>query len=117
MLNAVFVKSDLSIDEIAASLREILNISPVNRSPGVVKQNRYGLNYGGHYYHFDILGLTLELIQNKGEVQIDERSDWDYYVLISGEEVMLDEKESNVLTNHITRICAKAGLLTEAGEC
>ena len=109
MINAVYIKSVSSLDEIANSLRDILNIPSTNRSAGVIEQSREGLNYGGLYYHFEVFGLTLELIRNQGEVQVDEWADWNYYVFVSSQDMMTDERIAEI-TSHIAHTCSHAGL-------
>lgn len=80
----LFIKSDLALDDFALRLREILNLPESNRTSYHVHQRRYGVNRGGEYYLFDVLGLELLLIRNQGEVEIPERAEYPYYLIVQG---------------------------------
>lgn len=77
----IFFKTNLNLDELAVTFREILNIPPTNRSQ--IVQARDGLNIGGGlYYYFEIFGLKLYLIRNSGEVAYPEKGEFQFYIYL-----------------------------------
>ena len=106
----VYIKTESSLDELALRLKEVLNLPKENQSNFSKDQRRSSTNKGGAYYLFEVLGFTLELIRNKGEVEIPERAEWNYYLLIYSDEVVSDETAVATLADHICAIIKKSGI-------
>ena len=70
---------------------------------------------GGEYYLFEIFGLSLTLLNNKGEVQIPERSDWPYYGFLRVEGAM-DHQIINAIAQYLAQIARHAGLEAEVAQ-
>lgn len=99
----VYVKSPLSLDELAFEIRSALNVNSINKTPSQVDQKRFGLNMGGDYYLFEFIGLNIHLVANRGEVIESDFSDYGYYLIIySDNNVKLEVIEYlSVLINKI----------------
>lgn len=109
---AVFLSSELDLDEIASALRRLLGLSTKNPTEYQRDQLRYSLNMGGTYYLFEVLGFELLLLVNRGEVLIEERSAFDYYLGISGVTAPVGEE----LAVRIARQLSECGIVAEPAE-
>ncbi|MER7250322.1 hypothetical protein [Kribbella sp. NPDC000426] len=78
----VYFKTGMGLEQFAAWFRELMNLRDVNRSPFQLEQQRYGVNYGGDYFLFEVLGVELRLLRNQGEVEIPEHGDYYLYVMV-----------------------------------
>lgn len=82
----IYIKSENSLDELAQQLRNVLNLSNENQTSYQKEQKRHGLNMGGDYYLFENADGILKLVANAGEMLVEERRDWNYYVLVESNE-------------------------------
>lgn len=82
----VYIKSKNSLDELAQQLRNVLKLSNENQTSYQREQKRHGLNMGGDYYLFERSDGTLKLVENSGEMLVEERKDWNYYILVESDE-------------------------------
>ena len=105
----IFVKTSLSFDALAQKLREILNIPAINQSPWQIDQERESINHGGKYYLLETFGLELELLQNAGEVEIQEHADAPFYMLLNSH-YQIDLASIERLTEHLYQVLKQAGL-------
>lgn len=87
----VYIKSKISLDEVAQQLRSVLKLPNENQTSYQRDQKRNGLNMGGDYYLFENSDGVLRLVKNSGEMLVEERKDWNYYVLVESDDK--DEKE------------------------
>ncbi len=72
----------MSLEDLAEKIRTILNASTTNRlTKG--PQRRYGENLGGEYFLIECFGLEIHLISNKGGVEIEGYSEYEYYLMVS----------------------------------
>jgi hypothetical protein len=112
----IFFKTNLNLDELAASFREILNIPPTNRSQ--IIQARDGLNIGsGLYYYFEVFGLKLYLIQNSGEVAYPEKAEFQFYTYLENHEGL--DENLDAITNYVAQVFNEEGFeiqIAEVGE-
>ena len=88
----IYIINQLELDELADLLRRILNCNTKNQTTGQVDQKRYGANFGGHYYLFEIMGLELRLLKNEGEVFESHFAEYDYYINC----IELEEVDANL---------------------
>ncbi len=102
----IYIKTDLTLDGLAKRLREILNIPKRNRSPIPIEQERYSLNFGGHYCLFAVLGLDLIRVRNASEVEVPERAEWPYYVMLRIPDLQL----ADCMIRHLCGVLREAGL-------
>jgi len=79
----LYFKTDMTLDELSQNICAILNVGDCEK--------REGANRGGEYYDMMISGFNLEVLSNKGEVEISERSDWQYYMLVYSDGPSLSE--------------------------
>jgi len=103
----VYIKSKDSLDELAQQLRNILELSNENQTSNQREQKRYGLNMGGDYYLFERSNGTLKLVENSGEMLVEERKDWDYYILVESDEED-EEQIAELLQQNLTASSMKA---------
>ena len=108
----VYFRGETSLDALAQRLRELLNIPLQNKSPYQREQKRIGANMGGDYFLFEIFGLTLTLLNNSGEVEILERRDWPYYLLVSGHDGV-DSQLIDAIAEYLAQIAPRVGLEAE----
>lgn len=106
----VYLRGESTLDAMAQRLRDLLNIPPRNKI--VRDQKRESLNLGGVYYRFEVFGLTLELVGNAGEAQMDERADWPYYLLLAGEDGV-DPKLVDSIAEYLAQLARTVGLEAE----
>ena len=106
----VYLRGESSLDAMAQRLRDLLNIPPQNKI--VRDQKRESLNMGGDYYRFEVFGLTLELLSNSGEVQIPERADWPFYLLLRGEDGV-DPPLIDSIAEYLAQLARTVGLEAE----
>lgn len=106
----IFIRSTGSLDVIARKLRDILNIPDRNRTSYRLDQRREGINHGGVYYHFETLGLDIELLANMGEVEISNQAQYPFYLLVYCDHGTLEDDGLRLIAAHIAEICSKAGL-------
>ena len=111
----VYFKGESSLDSLSERLRELLNIPSQNKESYHRGQKRYGVNMGGEYYLFEIFGLTLRVLANKGEVEIPERADWPYYAFISVD-CDTDRQIIKTMTEHLAQVARRAGLQAEVDQ-
>ncbi len=106
------IKSDSGFNSFAQHLKELLNVAGQNRSAWQKEQERYGLNIGGgEYYLFELLGLEIYLIKNKGEVQYFD-AEWPYYLSIKFEQEIKPDI-FNGLLDYINTWLKSEGYITE----
>jgi len=92
-----YIRSQEGIEKLAERLEKILGLGKV--------EARYGLNVGGgHYYRFRCLGFMMLLISNRGEVEIEERKDYDYYLLLAPDDDSINPNTSH-LHPELYRLC------------
>lgn len=82
----VYIKSKNSLDELAQQLRNVLKLPKENQTSYQKEQKRHGLNMGGDYYLFESSDGILKLVENVGEMSVEERKDWNYYILVESDE-------------------------------
>jgi len=105
----IYIKTDLTLDALAETLRETLNLPEKNRAAHAEDQKRYGVNYGGEYYSFEALGIWLNLLKNVGEVEIPERRAFPYYLLAeAGAEA--DWETTDCLTRQVYAVMRRTGM-------
>ena len=105
----IYIKTELSLDTLAETIRETLNLPERNRARHAEEQRRYGVNYGGEYYSFEALGIWLNLLKNAGEVEIPERTAFPYYLLAeAGAEA--DWEAVDCLTRQVYAVLRRTGL-------
>ena len=105
----IYIKTELTLDTLADTIRETLNLPDRNRALHAENQKRYGINYGGEYYTFEALGIWLNLLRNTGEVNIPERADFPYYLLAeAGAES--DWETVDCLTRQVYAVLRRTGL-------
>lgn len=105
----VYIQTDLSLDALATELREVLNLPAKNRSEHQRHQARHGVNLGGSYYLFEVLGCTFTLVANHGEVEIPEMTNFQYYLVV---ESGSDEGMDRAVAAQISATLANAGLVS-----
>ena len=109
----VYLRGESSLEALAQRLRELLNIPLENKTSYQREQKRTGVNMGGEYFLFEIFGLTLTLLTNSGEVQIPERPDWPYYLLVTGK-YGIDPHLIDATAEYLAQLARTAGLEAEA---
>lgn len=62
MTTIMFIKTEMSLDALAAKVREMLNIANINQNWHVAQQKRDSVNHGGAYYYLKVMGFIIELI-------------------------------------------------------
>ena len=77
-------------------------------------EQREGANRGGVYFQLNVFGLTLDLLHNVGEVEIPERADWQYYMVIYPEIAELDSEKLRMFAEYVAALLRKDGLEAEA---
>jgi hypothetical protein len=105
----IFVRTELDLDELAQKFREILSIPNRNQTPHRIDQDRESTNWGGLYYLFEVFGLELTLVRNRGEVEIPEWSDYPYYIAM-GSDVECDTDTLTCITTYVCAVLKNAGL-------
>lgn len=113
-MSYIFIKSDKTLDDEAIVLRDLLNIPEHNVTEGIKDQDRDSINHGGAYYLFEIMGLELNLLENKGEVGIPQKSDYKFYIYIRPKTLMLETIQP--LVKHITAFLISKGIEAIEGE-
>ena len=109
----LFFKTSLSLDELAAEIRKILNIPTTNRSR--ITQARDGLNIGdGPYYRFEIFGLNLFLIRNAGDVLISEMENYNFHIYAENPKNL--HQDLNVFMIHLVLVFKDEGFEVELEE-
>lgn len=68
---------------------------------------------GGIYYQFEVFGLTLELLRNAGDVQIPERRDWPFYLLLYCNRVSLNEDVLKRFAEYAVALLMEHGIEAE----
>jgi len=112
----VFLRGIGDLDAAAERLRAILNIPKTNRRPMPRDQRRYSRNRGGGWYYlFGALGLYLSLVSNSGEVEIEERADWPFYVIVEGPHGA-DREAIGAIARYLSFALNRAGLETIAED-
>lgn len=101
----VYIKSKNSLDELAQQLRSILKLSNENQTSYQKEQKRHGSNMGGDYYLFESSDGVLKLVENAGEMSVEERKDWNYYVLVES-----DEKNEEQIAESIQQKLTASGM-------
>jgi hypothetical protein len=108
----ILIKSERSYTELAYHVKSLLNVANQNRNEYARDQERDGLNRGGgEYYCFELLGLYIYLIRNKGEVQYFDE-EWPFYLTIEFEEEIESEIFSGIV-NYINFWLTKEGFATK----
>lgn len=111
----IFIQTKKSYEELASQIRDILNVKNTNVSPEIHIQERYGLNIGGgEYFVFEGLGLQVYLIQNQGEVLIEEREEWPFYLYVEEEDAA--DEFLNTMTSHLSKLLSTAGIQNELDD-
>lgn len=111
-MKEVYLRGESNLDALAQRLRELLNIPAQNRSPHQREQKRIGANMGGDYFLFEIFGLTLTLLKNSGEIEIPERKDWPYYLLVTGDDGV-DSQLIDAIAEYLAQTARRVGLEAE----
>jgi len=93
----IYIKSKLDIDQMAHAIKLILNCNDFNQTKSQTDQKRFGLNNGGIYYLFEILGLEIALIENYGEVLVDRFLDYKFYLVCNELETVNEELFGSVI--------------------
>jgi hypothetical protein len=101
----LYFRTKLSLDELAGRIRTALSVG--------VSEKRDGANRGGLYYEMKVFGLTVELLVNRGEVEIPERQDWQYYMLVYSDEVAITDDDLHRFCAHAATLINKQGVETE----
>jgi hypothetical protein len=78
-----YIKTAKDLNEVARVLARAVNVAGKNPSSYQREQSRQSANFGGEYYLFEVFGVTLTLVRNRGEVEVPERKDWSYYVIVA----------------------------------
>ncbi|MEN6308386.1 MAG: hypothetical protein ABFD91_11580 [Anaerohalosphaeraceae bacterium] len=104
MITIMLIKTELSLDAFAAKVREMLNIANINQNWHVAQQKRDSVNHDGVYYYLKVMGFIIELLENQGEVLIDDFEEWPFFVFIKGCQKVLDDNEIDFIVNHIAEL-------------
>lgn len=107
----IYIKYEGSFDDLAEIIRCQLNIASQNVSEYIHEQKRESMNYGGVYYIFEAIGCTFTLLNNSGEVEIPERSDFMYYLIVRCEVMPKHDKGIFFICECIEALLAKKGLV------
>ncbi len=111
----IYFKTDISLDALAKTLRETLNLPDHNRLPYARDQKRHGRNRGGDYYLFEAFGLELNLLRNAGEAAVPEHADCSYYLFAeTGPEA--DLEMTDCITRQIHTVMRRKGLEVESAS-
>jgi len=78
----LYIKSEFTLHHIAVMIRNVLNVNNTNTTNYQREQKRFGENYGGEYYLFEVIGLELFLLSNKGEALEEDFNDYEYYLMV-----------------------------------
>jgi len=104
----ILIKTSLNLDQLAKQLKNLFNVADFNRTEFQKEQKRFGLNIGdGEYYLFEVLGLEIYLVNNKGSVSIGDE-EYSFYLTITHK----DEIQLNVYKPIVVYI---ANLLQKEG--
>ncbi len=98
------------LDELAAFLVNLLNLPTTNTTPGYMPQRRNGVNYGGDYHVFEVLGLVLHLVNNAGETEIPEKNGHRFYLMLAG----ASPATLRSIAEHIAELAVRNGVPAEA---
>lgn len=101
----LYFRTKLSLDELAQTICKSLCVGRC--------EQREGVNRGGMYFEMQVFGLTLELLSNQGEVEIPERAEWQYYMLVHSDEMQLDEEDLRGLCLRAASLIKREGVETE----
>lgn len=108
----VFIKDELSLEDLAKRLRDAMNIPEMNKKPYHVEQKRDGINMGGEYYLLETFGLNLTLLRNAGEAELPEWQEWAHYIFVEMEPYT-DLSIVRCMTEHVCNVAKRAGLQAE----
>ncbi len=79
----ILIKTSMNLDQLAKQLKNLFNVADSNQTEFQKEQKRFGLNIGdGEYYLFEVLGLEIYLVNNKGSVSIGEE-EYSFYLTIT----------------------------------
>ena len=108
LIMEIYFNTDMTMDALADTLRETLNIPGQNRTVYQREQRRVGANRGGDYHLFEAFGLALYLLHNSGEVAIPERAECAFY-LYAEAQAETDRDTADCLTRQIFAVMRRAG--------
>lgn len=112
-MNVLLIKSDLVLDDLAAKLRKIANITDVNQCWHITGQKRESVNLGGVYYYFKVMGFIIHLLENQGEVQLDEVKDWPYFIFVERCSRPVDDTENDFIFQHLSGVLNEENINTQ----
>jgi len=105
----VYFETTMGLETFANWLRDLLNLPTSNKSSYQREQQREGVNLGGTYYLFEVLGMELLLLRNMGETEIPERPTFPLYLVIRSGSAVLDQ----VIAEWIRELSCRGGIRAE----
>lgn len=104
MTDCILLKSNLEMEHFAKRLAFELDL-PYEESPRL-SELRYGVNCGGHYHVFRMIGVELVLMRNAGESRIHNDTNWTYYLSLREKTYPLfdDPDYAGRLLTHIVKL-------------
>ncbi len=98
----IYFKTQLTLDCLAERISNVLDVGR--------KEMRDGINRGGIYYQFHVFGLCMELLRNAGEVEVEDRADYAYYMISYSDNIPLSAQTLNVMGEHIVKLMGEDGV-------
>ncbi|KAB2809453.1 hypothetical protein F9L07_20730 [Pimelobacter simplex] len=102
----VYIRSQLEHGQVARILACLLGQAD---SKAADAYKRESSNLGGTYYRFEVIEVEFLLLRNAGDVEIPERGDFQFYLVIRSGSERLD----HALAVHVARILERDGLVAE----
>ncbi len=105
----IYLTTTLTIDQLAALLRDVLNLPRRNRTEFRRDQRRTLFHPDRVSYDFEVLGLTLLLVPNIAEARLARHPGCAFYVAVSGGPC-LDRPVLHGLAQHLASMFVAAGI-------
>jgi hypothetical protein len=111
----IYIKTNETLPQVAARLSSAVNVADQNPTEYQREQLRHSENHGGAYYLFEVLGLTIILVKNAGEVEVLERAGWPYYAIVQSDTA--SHEFLREIARHVARLLtSKSGFETDVAD-
>lgn len=105
----VYIRTPVGHDQVAGILARLLGAVDPKAADAGDAHKRESSNLGGTYYLFEVIGVEFLLLCNAGDVEIPERGDFQFYLVIRSGSEDLD----HALASHVGRMLERDGLVAE----
>lgn len=114
-MDYVLIDTPEPLESFGLRFRKLMNLPERNASRPIADQFREGVNHGGTYFHFECLGLHLELMRNSGDSAVCETNPSPLYVLIHNDSTDDVDGVVGAMVRHCVRVLNHAGIKAEVG--